>query len=138
MKWMPVTTIALLASLTVMSAPASHAADVKSHIIHKAQSSWDGTPYTHYPEGQPELTLVKIQIPARTKLKWHTHPIPNMAYVVSGELTVQKRDTGERIKLRAGDAVAELVDIRHRGVTGKHPVELLVFYAGSPNTPLSD
>jgi quercetin dioxygenase-like cupin family protein len=80
---------------------------------------------------------VRITIPPLTTLNWHQHPVPNAAYVVSGELTVRTRDDEKVISLSQGDTLAELVDIMHRGETGESAVELIVFYAGSPGTPLS-
>ncbi|MEE4883166.1 cupin domain-containing protein [Pseudomonas alliivorans] len=112
-------------------------ATVQSSVLLKSTASWDGTPYTAYPQGQPELTILKISIPPRTRLDWHTHPIPNAAYVVSGELTVEARNSGRQILLRKGGTLAEMVDISHRGKTGEKPVELIVFYAGTPEVPLS-
>ncbi|CAM3274912.1 cupin [Pseudomonas floridensis] len=110
---------------------------VSSSVLLKSSASWDGTPYKAYPEGQPELTVLQINIPAETSLNWHTHPIPNAAYVVSGELTVETRDSGERIHLKKGDTLPEMVDSVHRGKTGKVPVELIVFYAGARDIPVS-
>lgn len=110
---------------------------VESRVLLKSNTSWDGTPYRSHPEGQPELTLLKIDIPANTALKWHSHPIPNAAYVASGEITIETRDGNRQIRLKKGDALAEVVDIVHRGKTGDTPVELIVFYAATETTPLS-
>lgn len=110
---------------------------VQSTVLLKTNSSWDGTPYTAYPAGQPELTVLNIKIPANTALKWHQHPMPNAAYVVSGNLTVQARESGQSITLAPGDVLPEIVDKVHRGVTGDSAVELVVFYAGTPEMPLS-
>lgn len=49
---------------------------IESDILLKTTTSWDGTPYMSYPRGQPELTLMKIRIPAHTVLNWHTHQFP--------------------------------------------------------------
>jgi hypothetical protein len=57
--------------------------------------------------------------------------------VVSGHLTLEKRDTGERTTLQAGQAVAETVQATHRGFTTDDPVELIVFYAGQVGLPLT-
>lgn len=110
---------------------------VESKVLLKSTSSWDGTPYKAYPAGQPELTVLNIKIPPNSALKWHEHPIPNVAYVVSGKLEVQTKEGGKSIHLKAGDALPEIVDMLHRGKTGDSPVELIVFYAGTPGTPLS-
>ena len=111
---------------------------IESSILLQSSSSWDGTPYSAYPRGKPELTLLKIKIPANTVLDWHTHPTPNAAYILSGELTVETRKDGHKRLLKPGDTLAETVDIVHRGFTGEQPAELLVFYAGTPRVPLSE
>lgn len=113
------------------------AATIERDVLLQSSASWDGTPYASYPAARPELTLLKLKIPASTQLPWHTHPIPNAAYILSGELIVESRDGRHERKLKAGDVLAEMVDISHRGRTGEGPVELIVFYAGSKGIPLS-
>ncbi|MCD4506504.1 MULTISPECIES: cupin domain-containing protein [Chromobacterium] len=130
--------LALLAAL--LAVPFAHAAEggaVKTETLLKTERSWDGDLYKAYPAGQPELTMVRIMIPPHTSLPWHSHPSPNAAYVVSGELTVESRDGKRQKHLSAGDTLAEMVGTQHRGVTGDKPVELLVFYAGATGVPLS-
>jgi quercetin dioxygenase-like cupin family protein len=99
--------------------------------------SWDGVKYTAYPTGQPQVTLLKISIPPHTTLDWHHHPVINVAYVLSGTLVVQKRGSGERTTLHAGQALAETVQTVHRGYSLNEPVELIVFYAGRPGLPVT-
>jgi quercetin dioxygenase-like cupin family protein len=101
-----------------------------STILLQTDRSWDGTTYKSYPEGRPELTVLKIVIPAHTTLPWHTHPMPNAGYVMSGTLHVETRDGHHQKTLHAGDVLPEMVDAAHRGWTGASPVELIVFYAG--------
>jgi len=103
----------------------------------QATSAWDGTAYKHYPAGQPQISVLKIAIPSHTSLKWHTHPMPNAAYVLSGNLTVEEPD-GTRHHLVAGEALAETVGVVHRGFTGNKPAVLIVFYAGARGLPLSE
>ncbi|MBP4049436.1 cupin domain-containing protein [Chromobacterium violaceum] len=122
------------------AAPFVHAAEgsgARVETLLKTERSWDGALYKSYPPGQPELTMVRITIPPRSSLPWHTHASPNAAYVVSGEVTVETRDGKRQKRLRAGDTLAEMVGTQHRGVTGDQPVELLVFYAGAAGVPLS-
>ncbi|MNG25698.1 hypothetical protein D3C84_1105940 [compost metagenome] len=64
--------------------------------------------------------------------------MPNAAYVLSGELTIESKESGQVRRVKQGEAVAEMVNITHRGVTGEEPVELIVFYAGSEGIPLSE
>jgi quercetin dioxygenase-like cupin family protein len=110
---------------------------VKVEQVLQTTQSWDGTPYSSYPAGQPQVTVLKITIPPATALHWHRHPIISVAYVLSGHLTVEKRDTGERKVLEPGQALAETVETTHRGFTTDEPVELIVFYAGQSGLPLT-
>jgi quercetin dioxygenase-like cupin family protein len=109
---------------------------IKIETLAKSTSSWDGTPYTAYPAGQPQLTVLKITIAPHTSMPWHSHPMPNAGYILSGELTIEKRD-GTKKHFVAGQAVTETVDSLHRGVTGAEPVVLIVFYPGTTDLPLS-
>jgi hypothetical protein len=73
-------------------------------------------------------------------MDWHTHPMPNMpnvAYIIAGELTIEKQDGCAKQHFQAGQAVPETVDTIHRGISGDMPVELVVFYAGAAGMPLS-
>ena len=110
---------------------------VWSETLLRTGSSWDGEPYRSYPSGQPELSILKITLAPHTELEWHSHPIPNAAYIVSGELTLERKKDGKRQHFAAGQAVSETVDTLHRGVAGNEPVVLIVFYAGSPGVPIT-
>lgn len=110
---------------------------VHSETLLRTGSSWDGEPYKHYPSGQPELTILKITLPPHSELEWHCHPVPNAAYILSGELTLERKEDGKKQHFVAGQAVSETVDTLHRGLTGREAVELIVFYAGSPGVPLT-
>lgn len=110
---------------------------IKAETLLKADTSWDGVPYTAYPTGRPELTVVRLTIPPHTALPWHIHAMPNAAYVVSGSIVVEKQSDGSSRRLGAGQVLAEMVDTPHRGITGDEPVVLMVFYAGSPGMALS-
>jgi quercetin dioxygenase-like cupin family protein len=127
----------LLASSVQAVETPSKTSPIKSEILLKTESSWDGVPYQSYPNGAPELTTVKISIPPHTVLPWHTHPMPNVAYVLSGELTVEKKANGQTKLLKTGDVLSEMVNQEHRGFTGDDGVVLLVFYAGVKDMPLS-
>lgn len=110
---------------------------IKVEQLLKTDTSWDGASYKKYPDGKPELSVLKITIPPHTKMQWHTHPMPNAAYVLSGELTVVKKDTGETRHIKAGEVLPETVGTVHRGMTEDSPAILIVFYAGSKGMPLS-
>ncbi|MDB5775573.1 MAG: hypothetical protein JWP38_1706 [Herbaspirillum sp.] len=110
---------------------------VQIETLVRTNASWDGVPYAPYSGGTPEMTVLKMTIPAHTELQWHTHPMPNAAYVLSGELTVEKKETGERKLLTQRQVLPEMVGQLHRGMTGDSPVVLIVFYAGVKDMPLS-
>ena len=99
--------------------------------------AWDGAAYQGYPKGQPQVTVLRIKIPAHTALHWHLHPVISAGYVVSGELTVEKQGTNEHITIHAGQALCETVGTIHRGFTTDQPAELIVFYAGEAGTPIT-
>ncbi|MGF6593153.1 chorismate mutase [Pseudomonas sp. 2835] len=127
-------TLFLLALLAGCSTPP---AQLDSQVLLRTSKAWDGSPYPRYPDGPAELTLVKIHIPPETTLDWHSHPQPNAGYLLAGELLVETRDSNKQVSIKAGDALAEIVDGVHRGRTGRQPAELIVFYAGSQGVPLS-
>jgi hypothetical protein len=64
--------------------------------------------------------------------------MPNAAYIVSGELTLERKKDGRKQHFVAGHALSETVDTFHRGVAGNEPVVLIVFYAGSARVPLTE
>jgi quercetin dioxygenase-like cupin family protein len=108
------------------------ASPVRSETLLSSSSSWDGTLYEAYSPGRPQVSVLRITIAPH----WHSHPMPNTAYVLSGEITVEKEDGTSR-RFKSGEVIAELVDGVHRGVAGDDPVVLIVFYAGTTGRPLS-
>ncbi|SCZ50928.1 MULTISPECIES: cupin domain-containing protein [Photorhabdus] len=113
------------------------AAGINVEKLLETEKSWDGVFYQEYPKGTPQLSILKITIAPNTSLDWHEHPVPNAAYVLDGVLTAEKKSSGEKRLLKAGEVVSEMVDSAHRGYTGKEGVTLLVFYAGQKGIPLS-
>jgi len=119
------------------SARENHQPPIQKQIILSAGSSWDGEAYKCYPPGQPELSVLRIILAPHTRLDWHSHPMPSAAYIVAGELTLERKRDGKKQRFTAGQAVSETTDTFHRGVAGSEPVVLMVFYAGSAGTPLT-
>src|SRR5215471_13484667 len=111
--------------------------EVETQILLSASSSWDGEPYQSYPSGHPEPSVLKITLAPHTQLEWHCHPTPSAAYIVAGELTLERKKDGKGERFTAGQAVSETVDTLHRGVAGSEPLVLIVFYAGSAGMSLS-
>ena len=110
--------------------------DIKSETLLHSSSAWNGAPYEAYSKGAPELSVLRITIPPHSKMKWHTHPMPNAAYILSGEITVEELRGKKRRHFVAGEVVAEIVNTLHRGITGDQAAVLIVFYAGVKGMPL--
>ncbi len=106
-------------------------------ILLQTTQSWNGKPYTHYPTGQPQLTTIKLTLAPHTALPWHTHPFPNVVYVLSGTLTLRDKASGKTRVVHQGEAVGEAVDDIHRGESGNVPTVLIITYAGTPGVPTS-
>ncbi len=135
----PIQTATIALALTLGSAWAdNHLPDsVEAEVMLKTTTSWDGAELPSYPQGQPEVTIVKITVPKGVQLPMHQHPVINAGIVLKGEITVTKK-SGEKIILKAGDAIAEVVDQWHFGAnTGDDPAEIIVFYAGVKNEPIT-
>jgi quercetin dioxygenase-like cupin family protein len=132
-------TILAGASLTahIAANDAKTVASGNREMLLQTTQSWNGKPYTHYPTGQPQLTTIKLTIAPHTALPWHTHPFPNVVYVLSGTLTLQDKSSGKTQVVHQGQAVGESVDDIHRGESGDEPTVLLITYAGTPGVPTS-
>jgi len=127
--------IGALCGSTAAAADQTHAA--MSEVLVSSDAAWNGKAYESYPAGRPQLTVVRISIPAHTTLAWHTHPIPNAGYIVSGHLTVEDRATGRKRIVKAGEAINEQVGAEHRGSTDNEPCVVVVTYAGVAGVPTS-
>src|SRR5215831_5196099 len=80
-----------------------------SQTLLQASSSWDGKPYNSYPLGPPELSILKITVAPHSELEWHSHQMPSAAYIVAGELTLERKKDGKQQRFTAGQAVSETV-----------------------------
>ena len=109
-----------------------------SEVLVQSEASWNGKRYEHYPAGIPQLTVVRMTIPARSSLPWHTHAMPNAAYIISGQLTLEERATGKTHTFVAGQAFPESVNDIHRGTTGDEETVVIVTYATVAGLPLSE
>ena len=118
-------------------AAATPAPGVVKTVLFEAERSWDGTPYGSYPAGNADIKIVKIMIPPNSRLGSHTHPMPNIAYVHAGALTVKSEVDGLERQLKPGDFLAEMVNKPHYGYTGDEGVELFLVYCGVAGQELS-
>lgn len=113
------------------------ASNLKIESVLVTEHSWDGVKLAPYPQSQPELSVIKLYIPPNTTLDWHIHSAPNAGYLLDGTLTLENKLSGEKIVAHAGGALAETLNVAHRGFTGESGATLIVFYAGTKGLPLS-
>ena len=127
--------------LLVLSFGIAHADDyagITTEVLAKTEKSWDGNVLPAYPDQTPEITILRITIPAGTTLPMHRHPVINAGVLLSGELTVITEDD-QTLHLKAGDPIVEVVNKWHYGKNaGNDPAVILVFYAGAVHTPVTD
>lgn len=103
-----------------------------------SSASWNGAALPAYPAGQPFVSILRAVIPPHARLAEHSHAVINAGVVLRGELTVVAEDGAERT-FRAAEGIVEMVGTRHFGENrGEEPVELIMFYAGTEGTPLSE
>ncbi len=124
--------LAVASGLSAQTVATAHA-----DTLIKSDASWNGVKYVAYPTTPPQLTVIKLTIPAHTALPWHRHPVPNAGYVLAGQLTIEDRESGKKQTFTTGQAFAESVNDVHRGVSGDKPTVLLLTYSGTKGTPTS-
>lgn len=126
--------LAILLSVHVAAADES---GVHVETLSKTGSSWDGNLLPDYPEGNPEITILRISIPPGAVLPLHRHPVINGGVLLRGELTVIT-ESGRTLCLKAGEAIIEVVSTWHYGKNdGSETAEIIVFYAGVRGEPIT-
>ena len=108
---------------------------VEVNEILKTSRSWDGAKI-EYPKGDPEVTAIIIKMEEGYDTGYHCHPVPNLAYMLKGEIEVEVFNGPKNI-FREGDAFEEVIHSWHRGKVLKGPVEVLVFYVGEKDIPIT-
>ncbi|MFK5951649.1 MAG: cupin domain-containing protein [Desulfobacterium sp.] len=130
-------TMLLVFLLTTASWAHDGGGGVTVDVLAKTTTSWNGVSLPEYSPGTPEVTILRIVIPAKTELPLHQHPVINAGVLLKGELTVVTQDN-KTLHLKAGDSIVEVVDTWHYGRNdGDGPAELIVFYAGVKDTPIT-
>jgi quercetin dioxygenase-like cupin family protein len=125
---------ALLLSSNVLAADLNA---VQVDVLVKTSLSWDGSRLPDYSKGTPEVTILRIKIPPGVQLPLHKHAVINAGVLLKGELTVVTEDN-RTLHLKAGESIVEVVNKWHYGKNeGNETAEILVFYAGALDTPIS-
>ena len=86
--------IAAIAFSTMLSTPlhaheeghGGKSLDIKVETLAKSTKQWDGDLLPRYPTTQPEVTVLRISIPAGVTVPLHTHPVINAAVIIQGKL----------------------------------------------------
>lgn len=77
--------------------------------------------------GVYEVRVIEATIDPKTAGVWHVHPTPVYLYITEGEVTMEVEGKEPRV-FKAGEALAEPLDVDMRGVnTSDQPVKLVVF-----------
>jgi len=117
--------------------PQADSQPISSVQLVRSERSWDGVLLPAYPQGQPQVTILRITIPAGARLPMHHHPVINAGVLTRGQLVVTTTD-GKELRLAAGDPIVEVVNTPHQGFNpGSEPAEIIVFYAGQDGAPLA-
>lgn len=120
-----------------VTTPLAFANDVQVTILTKSTESWNKNSLPQYPQGQPQVTILRILIPPGSILPLHSHPVINAGVLIKGELTVVTK-TGQTLHLKAGDPIVEVVNTWHYGKNeGIEPADIIVFYAGIKDAPIT-
>lgn len=130
----------LIGGLIAAPAPADQSTipGVEVERLARSSQSWNGHLLPAYRPEQPEITILRFRIEPGARLPLHQHPVINAGVLLSGELTVESK-AGEILHLKAGEALVELVGELHAGYnSGTEPVDLIVFYAGNIEQPITE
>lgn len=85
--------------------------------------------------GAQEVQVTKREFPAGGSSGWHTHPGVEVAYLLSGEMVLERAGQAP-LRLKAGDSFTMPRGVAHNGINrGKVPARLVITYvvdAGAP------
>ena len=110
---------------------------IKTTELIRTSESWDGVALPDFPQGQPELRVIRLDFPVGAKTGWHHHTVVNYGIVQQGDLTIVCQDGSERT-FHEGEPLVEVIGTIHRGENrGKKPVILNMFYFSAPGAEIT-
>ena len=80
---------------SAQSDPASATKELQIKPIVQTSTGLSGKPFA-YPQGEPELRLLRVEFPVGGQVPLHTHPAPLSAYVVQGQIRHTRGDQVNR------------------------------------------
>jgi quercetin dioxygenase-like cupin family protein len=96
-----------------------------------------GQPIIYPREDTAEVTALLVEMVPGEETGWHSHPVPLLGYLLSGELTINQA-TGEKRVVCAGEVSLESVGVVHQGVNaGNVPCRMIVFVLGLKDLPFT-
>ena len=110
---------------------------IKTTELIRTSQSWDGAMLPDFPQGQPELRVIRLDFPIGAKTSWHHHTVVNYGIVQQGDLTIVCQDGSERT-FHEGEPLVEVIGTIHRGENrGRKPVVLVMFYYSEPGAEIT-
>ena len=110
---------------------------IKTTELIRTSESWDGAMLPDFPQGQPELRVIRLDFPIGAKTGWHHHTVVNYGIVQQGDLTIVCQDGSERT-FHEGEPLVEVIGTIHRGENrGRKPVVLVMFYYSAPGAEIT-
>lgn len=110
---------------------------IKTTELIRTSQSWDGAILPDFPQGKPELRVIRLDFPVGAKTGWHHHTVVNYGIVQQGELTIVCQDGSEKT-FREGEPLVEVIGTIHRGENrGRKPVILNMFYFSLPGQEIT-
>lgn len=117
-------------TLPGICAEPAYNASVEAKTVLKATQDVLGQAIIYPKTDHPEITGLRVRIPAGQETGWHTHSTPGYAYVISGTLTLEY-EKGITRQFKPDEAFAEVVNVLHNGRNnGTEDVVLIVFFTG--------
>ncbi len=126
------------AAYSCTRAGAGEVCKIESEELLRSSRSWDGVQLPDYPDGKPELRVLKVTVPPHCSLPRHHHDVMSYGVVNRGQLTLVRDSDGLETTVNEGEAVVETVSTVHHGENrGDVPLEIVVFYISTESQPIS-
>lgn len=128
----------LAGSLFGFAEPSEYSKNVEVKEVLVTGTTANGMPIVYPKTDAPQVKVLLVEIAPGAETGWHSHPLPAVAYILSGSVTVEL-ENGKRYTAREGESFAEVVGTRHNGRnTGTVPVKILMTVIGQKGVPVTE
>lgn len=122
----------LLFSGVCLAAEAQNKAYKNVQPLLSTSQSILGEPLIYPGGGAASVQAIVVTIDPGEPTQWHQHGVPLLAYVLSGELTVDYGPKHGKKVFKPGEAFMEAMAVQHRGTNlGSSPVRILAVFMGA-------